>query len=129
MTAAERIEISGEEAEALLARVKDVLADEDYRMIKGLVDTHLLLNQAVSEKSTSIKRLLTMIFGSKTEKVRNEEIPPTARRPTKKRKKPKATVETVPITILVQRLWRSATRRCSTATPVQPAKMAGFTGN
>ena len=71
MTAAERIEISGEEAKALLARVKDALPDEDYRIIKGLIDTHLLLNQAVNEKNTSIKRLLKMIFGSKTEKGKN----------------------------------------------------------
>jgi hypothetical protein len=35
MKAVERIEISAEEAEALLARVKDVLPDEDYRIIKG----------------------------------------------------------------------------------------------
>lgn len=68
---AERIEISGEEAQALLARVKNSLPDEDYQIIKGLIDTHLLLNQAVNEKSTSIKRLLKMIFGSKTEKSRS----------------------------------------------------------
>jgi transposase len=89
MTAAERIEISGEEAEALLARVKDVLPDEDYRIIKGLVDTHLLLNQAVSEKSTSIKRLLKMIFGSKTEKVRNGGNTTDRKKTDKKEKKAK----------------------------------------
>ena len=89
MTVAERIEISGEEAEALLARVKDVLPDEDYRIIKGLIDTHLLLNQAVSEKSTSIKRLLKMIFGPKTEKVRNGENTTNRKKTDKKEKKAK----------------------------------------
>jgi len=64
----ETIEISTEQAEAMLVRVKSLLDEEDYRIIKGLVDTHLLLNQAVSEKNTSIKRLLKMIFGAKTEK-------------------------------------------------------------
>lgn len=63
-----RIEISSEQAQALLARVKCNLSKEDFGIIKGLVDTHLLLNQAVSEKSISIKRLLKMIFGPKTEK-------------------------------------------------------------
>lgn len=65
---AERIEISAEEAEAMLVRVKSSLTVEDYRIIKGLVDTHLLLNQVVNEKSYSIKRLLKMLFGQKTEK-------------------------------------------------------------
>ena len=47
----------------------------------------------------------------------------------KKEKKLKAMAETSPITILVQRRWRSATRRCSIATSVYPEKMAGFIGN
>jgi len=89
MTAAERIEISGEAAEALLARVKDLLPAEDYRIIKGLIDTHLLLNQAVSEKSSSIKRLLKMIFGSKTEKVRNGGKSTGRKKTDKKEKKAK----------------------------------------
>ncbi|MFH0780617.1 MAG: IS66 family transposase [Pseudomonadota bacterium] len=66
-----KIEISGEEAEALLERVKSSLTEEDYQIIKGLVDTHLLLGQAVTEKKSSISRLLKMIFGDKTEKTRN----------------------------------------------------------
>jgi transposase len=69
---AERIEINVAEAEALLTRVKAVVPDEDFRLIKGLVDTHLLLHQAVTEKSTSIKRLLKMIFGHKTEKTQRK---------------------------------------------------------
>lgn len=64
----EQIEISREEAQALLDRVQFVVTDEDFQIIQGLVNTHLLLGQAVSEKSTSIKRLLKMIFGAKTEK-------------------------------------------------------------
>lgn len=67
---AERIEISAEEARALLVRVAEALPDEDFRIIEGLVNTHLLLNEAVQEKTTSIKRLLKMIFGVKTEKTR-----------------------------------------------------------
>lgn len=66
-----KLEVSGSEAEALLERVKDNMAQEDYQIIKGLVDTHLLLGQAVSEKKSSISRLLKMIFGAKTEKTRN----------------------------------------------------------
>ena len=68
---AKRIEISAEEAGALLDRVKNSLAEDDYKIIKGLIDTHLLLEQAVTEKNSSIKRLLQMIFGHKTEKTKN----------------------------------------------------------
>jgi len=67
---AERIEISAEEAQELLARVQTSLPDEDFRIIEGLVNTHLLLNEAVQEKTISIKRLMQMIFGAKTEKTR-----------------------------------------------------------
>ena len=59
------------EAEALLARVKDsTLNQDDYELIKEFVDTLMLLDQAITEKNSSIKRLLKMIFGYKTEKHR-----------------------------------------------------------
>jgi transposase len=66
-----RMEITAEEALALLDRVKNSLNETDYQIIKGLVDTHLLLEQIVGEKKSSINRLLKMIFGEKTEKTRN----------------------------------------------------------
>lgn len=60
------------EAEALLARVKDsTLNQDDYELIKEFVDTLMLLDQAITEKNSSIKRLLKMIFGYKTEKTQN----------------------------------------------------------
>lgn len=69
-----KIEISAEEVEALLDRVKNgSLAQGDYEIIKGVIETHMLLNQAVAEKDTSIKRLLKTIFGYKTEKTKNSK--------------------------------------------------------
>lgn len=65
---AKRIEISAEEADELLDRAEKALAGEDYEIIKGLIDTHLLLLQELARKNTSIKRLRKMIFGDKTEK-------------------------------------------------------------
>jgi transposase len=65
-----RIEMG--EAEALLARVKgSTLNQDDYELIKEFVDTLILLDQAVSEKNISIKRLLKLVFGYKTEKTKN----------------------------------------------------------
>lgn len=70
---AKKIEISAKETEALLERVKNsTLVEGDYEIIKGLFDTYILLNQAVTKKSTSIKRLLHMLFGNKTEKTKKD---------------------------------------------------------
>lgn len=66
-----RIEITAEEVLALLDRLKNSLNETDYLIIKGMVDTHLLLEQMVREKKTSISRLLKMLFGGKTEKTSN----------------------------------------------------------
>jgi len=84
---AKKIEINAEEAEALLDRVKKgTLAQGDYEIIKGLLDTLTLLNQAVTEKGTSIKRLLQMIFGHKTEKTKKGPIIKPIKRPKNKPK-------------------------------------------
>jgi len=63
-----RIEISAEKAHELLDRAKKALAGDDYQIIKGLIDTHLLLLEELSRKKTSIKKMRKMIFGDKTEK-------------------------------------------------------------
>lgn len=63
-----QLSITTEQAEALLARAKGVMVEDDFLIIKGLVDTHLLLQQAVLDKAVAIKRLVKMIFGHKTEK-------------------------------------------------------------
>ncbi len=65
-----KIDINAEEVKALLDRVKSTVSPEDYKIIEGMTDTLTLLSQAVTTKNTSIKRLLQMIFGSKTEKTK-----------------------------------------------------------
>lgn len=63
------IEISSDEAEALLDRVKsNCLCSGDHDIIKALLEAHILLQQAITQKSSSIKKLLQMVFGHKTEK-------------------------------------------------------------
>ncbi len=65
----EHINLKIEEIEALLARVEKGLSqDGDYKIIKSMADTIIFLNQAVNSKNVSIKRLLKMLFGIKTEK-------------------------------------------------------------
>ncbi len=69
MTPPERIDITSEELNALVDRIKSSKIDEkDIEVIKGMADTITFLSNAVDKKGTSIKRLLKMLFGSITEK-------------------------------------------------------------
>jgi transposase len=72
MKAPQRINLNREQADALLKRVEaGFLQDGDYEIIKAMVETIELLNQCVDEKATSIRRLLRMLFGPRTEKLKN----------------------------------------------------------
>lgn len=63
------MDIKQEELDALLERVKtNQLQEGDYELIKSLIETVSYLNTLSNEKAASIKRLLKMVFGSKTEK-------------------------------------------------------------
>lgn len=67
-----RIEISAEEAQDLLKRIESgQLADGDLELIRGMIDTLLLLSNSVDEKAHTIKKLLRMFFGSQSEKSRD----------------------------------------------------------
>jgi transposase len=72
MKAPHRIDLNREQADGLLKRVEaGCLQDGDYEIIKAMVETIELLNQCVDEKATSIRRLLRMLFGPRTEKLKN----------------------------------------------------------
>jgi hypothetical protein len=65
------IELTQEQLDALLLRVKDsALQPGDYEIIKAALDTLRFLEQAYEEKTVSIKRLLRMLFGARTEKTK-----------------------------------------------------------
>ncbi len=93
----DQIQLSEEEINALLKRVKaNALQEGDYEIIKSMTDAIITLGQALDNKATSIKRLLAMLFGPKTEKKdeilkdnepeEKDKKPPTPK-PRKKRKK------------------------------------------
>ncbi len=67
----ERIDLDLDQIDALLKRAEKVLAPEDYQLIKAMVETIQLLSQSVDQKATSIRRLLRMLFGDRTEKIEN----------------------------------------------------------
>lgn len=67
-----RIDLDLEQVDALLKRVEaGTLQQGDYEIIKAMVETIHLLSNAVDEKAASIRRLLRMLFGDKTEKLEN----------------------------------------------------------
>ncbi len=65
----QRIDLDLDQAEALLKRAKQALSSEDYNIIKAMVDTIYLLSQSVDQKAASIRRLLQMLFGERSEKI------------------------------------------------------------
>ena len=72
MKAPEQIDLNLEQVNELLKRVEaGCLQDGDYEIIKAMAQTIELLSQCVDEKATSIRRLLRMLFGPRTEKLKN----------------------------------------------------------
>ena len=63
-----RIDLTPEDIETLLERVKPVVSEQDYEAIKAMADTIEALSQVRDQKATSIKRLLNLLFGQKSEK-------------------------------------------------------------
>jgi transposase len=67
-----RIDLNLDQADALLKRVETGSYQEgDYEIIKAMVETIHLLSQSVDQKATSIRRLLRMLFGDRSEKLKD----------------------------------------------------------
>jgi len=65
----ETISLTTEELDALIERVESgSLQKGDAEIIKAMANAVKLLSQAVNDKAVSIKKLLAMVFGAKTEK-------------------------------------------------------------
>jgi hypothetical protein len=61
--------LTGEELDALVERVESgCIQQGDAEIIKAMANAVKLLSQAVKNKASSIKKLLAMVFGPKTEK-------------------------------------------------------------
>ena len=90
MNMPDRIDISPKELDALLERVKAGNLDEnDYEIIKALADTVSYLSQLSDEKAATIKRLLKMLFGDRSEKAEKVLKQPNRNKKDKTDKKPK----------------------------------------
>ena len=62
------LEVDREQIKALRERAKrGELRTEDAELVEALAETVMVLSEAVEKKGTSIRRLLRLLFGSKTE--------------------------------------------------------------
>jgi len=67
-----RIDLDPEKMQSFLKRVKGrSLTDEDYEIIKGMAETISFLSRTVQHKKRSLGRLVHLLFGSPTEKLKN----------------------------------------------------------
>ena len=71
MKETERVELTPKDIAGLLQRLEThPLSDEDLSTIRAIVKTYLLVIQSLQDKKTTIKKLLGMLFGAKTEKAK-----------------------------------------------------------
>jgi len=63
-----RIDLTEKQMNALLARAKRLLPEEDYEIVKSMADTITLLSRTMGAKNAHIRKLLKMLFGTVTEK-------------------------------------------------------------
>ena len=66
----ERVELEMSELEAILARVKSSLTQEEYDKLHGALETLLFLTQELEKNRVSVQRLKQMLFGATTEQTR-----------------------------------------------------------
>lgn len=69
--AVERIDIPREEIAAVLERAKGALDSEVYATLEAIVRAYLCLLELVEKKGMTIQNLRSLLFGQKTEKLRN----------------------------------------------------------
>jgi hypothetical protein len=75
----QRLDVSREELQELLACARQSLEPKHYLLLQRIVETLLFLSRAREDKSVSLKRLLRMVFGHRTEKT-EQVLPQTSRR-------------------------------------------------
>jgi transposase len=67
-----KIELDLDKLDELLKRAESgSLEKNDVELIRGMAECIALLSQAVDDKASSVKKLLRMVFGAKTEKKEN----------------------------------------------------------
>ena len=68
MKTPKRIDLTQKQMNALLSRAERLLPEEDYKIVKAMADTISFLSRTMGAKNAHIRKLLTMLFGTVTEK-------------------------------------------------------------
>ena len=63
-----RIDLKLDELPGLLERTKEALSPEDHAMLKAMTETLAFVARELLAKTTTLERLRSLLFGSKTEK-------------------------------------------------------------
>lgn len=66
-----KVDLKPEQLDDLVGRVKEQIEDKDYLVIKAMVGTIIFLAQLVEENNISLRRVLRMLFGARTETSKN----------------------------------------------------------
>jgi transposase len=66
-----RMDVSREEFEGVLARVRERLEEPDYEKLKAAIETLAYLTDLVQDREISLQRLRKILFGASTEKTRD----------------------------------------------------------
>ena len=74
-----RMDVSREEFEGVLARVRERLEEPDYEKLKAAIETLAYLTDLVQDREISLQRLRKILFGDSTEKTR--DVTPTPPNP------------------------------------------------
>ena len=64
----ELVEVDSEELEDVLRRVEQALDEKDSTLVRRVFESYAYMTELVDDKSTSIRRLRQLLFGSRTEK-------------------------------------------------------------
>ena len=76
MNVPKRLDITEKQMEALLARAKRLLSEEDYEIVKGMADTISFLSRSADKNKAHMQKLIAVLFGvinEKTAKVLKEK--------------------------------------------------------
>ncbi len=66
-----RIDVSRQELEDVLARVRETLGEQDYEKLKAAIETLAYLTDSLQDREISLQRLRKILFGASTEKTRD----------------------------------------------------------
>ena len=66
-----RIDVSRQELEDVLERVRETLGEQDYEKLKAAIETLAYLTDSLQDREISLQRLRKILFGASTEKTRD----------------------------------------------------------